>query len=206
MPVTSSIYRRIIKRALDLCLGLALLIILSPLMAVVAALVRLNLGKPVFFRQERIGLNGRSFTMVKFRTMLPQAETGVELTDTERLTKFGSMLRSSSLDELPELWNVVKGDMSMVGPRPLLPSYLSLYTSDQARRHAVRPGITGLAQARRRNDTTWPERLSMDVHYVDSFSFWIDARILIATVHSVFSRRGISAREATTMPPFTGER
>lgn len=137
--------------------------------------------------------------------MLPQATTGVELSDTERLTKFGSMLRSSSLDELPELWNVVKGDMSLVGPRPLLPVYLDRYTSRQARRHEVRPGITGLAQSKHRNSTTWNERLALDVEYVDHVSFCADIRILIATARIVVRRAGVSHGETATMPAFTGE-
>lgn len=201
----TSIYCRRLKRVLDFCLGLAFLSLLSPLLALVAVMVKLNLGKPVFFRQERTGLNGRTFTMVKFRTMLPQASTGEELADSERLTRFGSILRSSSLDELPELWNVVKGDMSLVGPRPLLPSYLDRYTSHQARRHEVRPGITGLAQSRHRNNTTWEERLALDVEYVDRASFGTDLRIVIATIRTVVRRTGVSHGHDGTMPAFTGE-
>lgn len=203
--MSKSIYSRSIKRSLDFVLGLVLLILLAPLIAIVAVLVRLKLGTPVLFRQERTGLNGRLFTMVKFRTMLPQPASDIALGDTERLTKFGIILRSTSLDELPELWNVVKGDMSLVGPRPLLHTYLDRYTSHQARRHEVRPGLTGLAQATHRNNTTWNERLALDVEYVDRVSLGTDLRIMFITAKTVLLRIGVRNAETGTMSEFMGD-
>ena len=181
------------------------LIFLSPVLAVVALLVRVFLGSPVLFRQERPGQEEKSFVMSKFRTMTNRTDSSGELLpDTERLTGFGRFLRSTSLDELPELWNVVRGDMSLVGPRPLLVEYLPLYSVEQARRHEVRPGVTGLAQVRGRNALSWQEKFELDVWYVDNHSARLDLTILLWTIKSVFSRSGINPQGSATMPPFTG--
>lgn len=193
------------KRVFDLALTVPALLLLAPLILVVALLVRVKLGRPVLFRQVRPGLGGQPFTMAKFRTMLDAAgPDGQPLPDAERLTAFGRFLRSTSLDELPGLWNVVRGDMSLVGPRPLLMSYLPLYSAEQARRHAVRPGITGWAQVNGRNALSWPEKFALDIWYVDNQSLWLDIRILALTVLKVFRRDGISAEGEATMPAFTG--
>ena len=174
-----------------------------PVMALLALLVRAKLGRPVLFRQVRPGLHGRPFTLVKFRTMhADNEETG--LPDAQRLTDFGRLLRSTSLDELPELWNVLRNDMSLVGPRPLLTEYLPLYTAEQARRHAVRPGITGWAQVNGRNAIGWPAKFELDVWYVDHQSFWLDVRILWLTLFNVVRRHGIAAADDATMPKFRG--
>jgi lipopolysaccharide/colanic/teichoic acid biosynthesis glycosyltransferase len=186
--------------------GVGLVVAAVP-MALIAALVRIRLGRPVLFRQERPGLGGRPFTLAKFRTMRDATgPDGRPLPDEERLTRFGRLLRSTSLDELPELWSVLRGDMSLVGPRPLLPAYLHRYSPEQARRHEVRPGLTGLAQVRGRNATTWEERLALDVEYVDSWTMVGDLRIIAATVGQVLLRKGISAGEHATMPEFQGNR
>lgn len=196
-----------LKRIFDVFVAGLLLIVFSPALAVLAGLVRGKLGSPVLFRQERPGKNARPFTLVKFRTMTDRRdETGQLLSDAERLTTFGRFLRASSLDELPELWNVLRGDMSLVGPRPLRMDYLPLYSPEQARRHEVRPGITGWAQVNGRNATTWPERLRQDVWYVDHQSFWLDLKILWNTAAKVIRRDGIHAEGHATMPPFRGER
>jgi lipopolysaccharide/colanic/teichoic acid biosynthesis glycosyltransferase len=180
-------------------------VILSPVIVVLAVLVRLKLGSPVLFKQERPGLAGRPFKLIKLRTMLDDRDEGGALRpDAERITPFGRWLRSTSLDELPELWNVFKGEMSLVGPRPLLMHYLPLYTVEQARRHDVRPGITGWAQVNGRNAIGWDEKFALDVWYVDHWSLALDARILLATLKSVASRHGISAEDDATMPEFTG--
>jgi len=170
-------------------------------MLFISLLVRLNLGQPILFRQQRPGLNGEPFEMVKFRTMLNDRTSD---SDAERLTRFGRMLRASSLDELPELWNVFKGDMSLVGPRPLLMEYLPLYSEQQSRRHEVRPGITGLAQINGRNAISWQEKFKLDVWYVDNRSFWLDMKILFLTVKKVFVRDGINADGEATMSKFEG--
>ncbi|MDR3641293.1 MAG: sugar transferase [Humidesulfovibrio sp.] len=185
------------KRLFDLALVLPGLIVLFPLMLATALAVRLALGPEVFFRQQRPGLGGRPFVILKFRTM--RAGPG---TDAERLTRFGRFLRAASLDELPELLNVLKGDMSLVGPRPLLMHYLPLYNAEQARRHEVPPGITGWAQVNGRNAQSWEERFALDVWYVDNRSLWLDVRILARTVLSVLRREGISAAGEATMPEF----
>ncbi len=191
------------KRAFDLIFSLAALVVLAPLLLVIALLVRLKLGAPVFFCQPRPGRDGRVFTMRKFRTMTgPRDAQGKLRTDEERLTRFGRALRSTSLDELPELWNVLRGDMSLVGPRPLLVEYLPRYSAEQMRRHAVRPGLTGWAQVNGRNATTWEERLRLDVWYVDHGSWGLDLRILLRTVLLVLRREGISAPGAATMREF----
>lgn len=193
------------KRALDVLVSGCGVLLLLPLYLLVALLVRMLLGSPVLFRQQRPGLNGRIFTIYKFRTMTDKRDPyGVLLPDAERLTRFGRFLRSSSLDELPELWNVLKGDMSLVGPRPLLPRYLDRYTPEQMRRHEVRPGLTGWAQVNGRNAVSWEERLKMDVWYIDNQSFWLDLKILWLTLWIVISRRGISADGEATMSEFPG--
>jgi lipopolysaccharide/colanic/teichoic acid biosynthesis glycosyltransferase len=194
----------VIKRGLDLALAAAMLIVLSPAMLAVSVALALAAGRPLLFRQTRTGLGGRPFVLYKFRTMKPSSNASA--TDAERLTPLGRVLRESSLDELPELWNVLRGDMSLVGPRPLLPSYLERYSPEQGRRHEVRPGITGWAQIHGRNDTTWDERLARDVWYVDHRSLLLDARILLRTVLLVLRREGIAASGHATMPEFRGGR
>lgn len=192
------------KRACDLVLGVPALLLSLPVQAVVALAVRRRLGAPVLFRQDRPGLHGVPFTMVKFRTMVDPDPCRQLVTDEERLTPFGAFLRSTSLDELPALLHVVRGQMSLVGPRPLLMSYLDRYTPEQARRHEVRPGLTGLAQVSGRNATTWERRLALDVEYVDTRSFWLDLRILGRTITAVLTRRGVSSEGSVTMEEFTG--
>lgn len=194
-----------IKRIFDIAASACALILLSPVLLVVMLLVRTKLGSPIFFTQVRPGLHGKPFKMVKFRTMTDERdEKGELLPDAVRLTKFGQFLRSTSLDELPELWNVLKGDMSLVGPRPLLMEYLSLYNAEQKRRHEVRPGITGWAQVNGRNTVDWPERFQLDVWYVDNRSLWLDIKVLFATVKKVLVRDGIAAEGEATMSKFTG--
>ncbi|MBE0623838.1 MAG: sugar transferase [Burkholderiales bacterium] len=194
------------KRLFDICLsGLAVLLLL-PLLAVLAFIVRSRLGSPVFFSQTRPGLHGKPFTMYKFRTMANYKDGhGQLLPDAERLSAFGLFLRSTSLDELPELWNVLKGEMSLVGPRPLLMEYLPLYSPEQARRHEVLPGITGWAQVNGRNALSWEEKFRLDVWYVDNHSFWLDIGILFRTIMKIFTRHGISAEGEATMPRFKGQ-
>ncbi len=198
-------YKRRGKRVFDLVTASAMGLVALPAQVVVAVLVWKKLGSPVFFRHERPGLNGEPFILVKFRTMTDEFDAdGNLLPDAVRLTRFGQMLRSTSLDELPELWNVIKGDMSLVGPRPLLTRYLPRYTSEQARRHDVRPGVTGWAQVNGRNSADWQEKLGMDTWYVDNLSFWLDLKILARTVTAVFARQGISAEGHATSPEFLG--
>ncbi|MAK55077.1 MAG: sugar transferase [Pusillimonas sp.] len=193
------------KRGFDIVAALILLLLLALPGAVLAVWVRLALGKPVLFSQVRPGLGGKPFTMYKFRTMTNARDAkGELLPDALRLTGFGRFLRASSLDELPELWNVLKGDMSLVGPRPLLMEYLPLYSSFQARRHEVRPGITGWAQVNGRNALSWEERFELDVWYVDHHSLWLDLRILWLTVRKVIQREGITAKGEATMSKFKG--
>ncbi|MGL0822741.1 sugar transferase [Vibrio vulnificus] len=194
------------KRLFDFLVSLTALILLSPIIALVAWKIRKNLGSPVLFRQTRPGLNGKPFEMVKFRTMKDAVdEQGNPLPDSERMTPFGDKLRSSSLDELPELWNVLKGEMSLVGPRPLLMQYLPLYSPEQARRHEVRPGVTGWAQINGRNAISWEEKFKLDVWYVDNRSFWLDLKVLLLTVKKVLIKEGISASGESTMPEFRGK-
>ncbi len=194
-----------LKRILDILTSAIALLLLSPVIAIVAWQISRKLGSPVLFRQVRPGLNDKPFTMVKFRTMRDATDkNGNPLPDSERMTPFGNFLRSSSLDELPELWNVLKGDMSLVGPRPLLMEYLPLYSKEQARRHEVRPGVTGWAQINGRNAISWEEKFKLDVWYVDNQSFWLDVKILFLTVKKVFIRDGISAEGEATMSKFTG--
>ncbi|MGY2083167.1 sugar transferase [Blastococcus sp. SYSU DS0539] len=192
------------KRAVDVLVAGAGLLVTAPVMAAVAVAVRRDLGSPVLFRQVRPGLDGRPFELVKFRTMRTLGDSDGVDTDAERLTPFGRRLRSTSLDELPTLWNVLRGDMSLVGPRPLLMEYLDRYTPEQFRRHEVRPGVTGLAQVRGRNALTWEEKFAADVEYVDHLSPALDARILLATLVTVLRRQGISAPGMATMALFTG--
>lgn len=196
-----------IKRSLDICASILGLTLLSVPLITLGLLVLLRLGSPIFFRQQRPGLQGRPFTMLKFRTMTDEKGTdGQLLPDAVRLTSFGRFLRASSLDELPELWNVLKGDMSLVGPRPLLMEYLPLYTPEQARRHEVRPGITGWAQINGRNAISWEAKFKLDVWYVDNCTLWLDIKILWLTVKKVPLRQGISADGEATMSKFTGSR
>jgi len=193
------------KRLFDIVVSAIALLLLSPVLAVVALLVRTKLGSPVLFRQKRPGLAGEPFEVMKFRTMTDARSPGGELLpDSARLTGFGRFLRSTSLDELPELLNVLVGEMSLVGPRPLLMEYLPLYSPDQARRHDVKPGLTGWAQINGRNALSWEEKFALDLWYVDNRSFLLDLRILALTVARVFSRTGISAQGEATMPRFTG--
>lgn len=194
-----------IKRFLDITASGAALICLSPILAVTAYKVKKNLGSPVLFKQTRPGLNGEPFEMVKFRTMLDAYDDeGNPLPNEQRHTKFGNFLRSTSLDELPELWNVFKGDMSLVGPRPLLIDYLPLYNEDQARRHNVRPGITGWAQVNGRNAISWEEKFELDTWYVDHQSLLLDLKIIFLTLKKVVVKEGVNASENVTMTRFTG--
>lgn len=198
-------YRKYYKRPLDFILALIALVLLSPVMLIVAVLVRIKLGSPVFFKQERPGLNEKIFKMYKFRTMTDAKDNNGELLpDSVRLTKFGRMLRSTSLDELPELWNIVKGDMSIVGPRPLLVQYLKLYNSEQKKRHNARPGLTGLAQVNGRNAISWEEKFRLDVDYVKNIKFLRDMKIVFLTIKKVFERDGISSSDSVTMEAFEG--
>lgn len=194
-----------LKRFFDVVASVTALLILSPVIAIVAWQISRKMGSPVLFRQVRPGLGGKPFEMVKFRTMKDAVDAdGNPLPDSERLTPFGQFLRSSSLDELPELWNVLKGDMSLVGPRPLLMEYLPLYSPEQYRRHEVRPGVTGWAQINGRNSLSWDEKFKLDVWYVDNRSLWLDIKILFLTVKKVVVRDGISADGEATMSKFTG--
>ncbi len=195
------------KRLFDLLLSLAGLLVLALPLLLLWVLVHRKLGSPALFRQVRPGLHGRPFMMVKFRTMTDErGPNGELLPDAQRLTTFGRFLRASSLDELPELWNVLLGEMSLVGPRPLLMDYMPLYSPEQARRHEVRPGVTGWAQVNGRNAVSWEERFKLDVWYVDHRSLWLDLRILWLTVCKVIVREGISAQDEATMPRFTGNK
>lgn len=201
----NGIYERFIKRPIDLIVSLIVLIILSPVFIIISILVRFKLGSPIFFTQDRPGLNEKIFKMYKFRTMMDKRdEFGELLPDSVRLTKFGKMLRSTSLDELPELFNIVKGDMSLVGPRPLLIQYLDLYDEYQKRRHEVRPGLTGYAQVNGRNAISWEEKFKLDVEYVDSISFIGDLKIIYLTIKKVLVREGISSETSATMEAFKG--
>lgn len=194
-----------IKRILDVAIASTALVILSPVYALVAYKVKKNLGSPVLFRQVRPGLNGKPFEMIKFRTMKDAVDAqGNPLPDSERLTPFGQMLRSTSLDELPELWNVIKGDMSIVGPRPLLMEYLPLYNAEQAKRHNVRPGMTGHAQVNGRNAISWEEKFRLDTWYVEHQSLWLDFKIMLKTVKKVLAKDDIHAEGEATMSKFTG--
>lgn len=200
-------YEKYIKRPQDFCCALAAIIVLSPIMAVTAVLVRVKLGSPVIFKQERPGLHGKIFTLYKFRTMTDAKDkNGNVLPDDVRLTKFGKLLRSTSLDELPELINMLKGDMAVVGPRPLLVKYLPLYNEHQARRHEVRPGFTGYAQVNGRNAITWEDKFEKDVFYVDHITFLGDWKIIFQTLKTVIKREGISSGSSVTMEEFKGSK
>ncbi|RUO74522.1 sugar transferase [Pseudidiomarina sediminum] len=193
------------KRCLDFFAALVGLLALFPVILVLSILIRVKLGSPIFFSQVRPGLHGKPFRMVKFRTMRDANDSnGNPLPDAERLTSFGNFLRATSLDELPELWNVLKGEMSLVGPRPLLMEYLELYSPEQARRHEVRPGVTGWAQVNGRNAISWEQKFELDVWYVDNRTLWLDIKILFLTVKKVFVREGISAEGEATMSKFEG--
>lgn len=193
------------KRVFDFVVASIALIALAPLMLLVASLVRINLGSPVLFRQVRPGLHAKPFEMIKIRTMRDQTGSdGTLLPDSQRMTRLGRLLRSLSLDELPGLWNVLKGEMSLVGPRPLLMEYLSLYSVDQARRHEVRPGVTGWAQVNGRNAIGWDQKLALDIWYIDHCSFWVDLKIIALTIVKVSRRHGINAAGEATMSKFEG--
>lgn len=196
-----------LKRLLDIIIASIALILLSPLYCYVAYKVKKNLGSPVLFRQVRPGLNGKPFEMIKFRTMTDERdEKGTLLPNEQRLPKFGKMLRATSLDEMPELWNVIKGDMSIVGPRPLLMDYLPLYNEEQAKRHKVRPGMTGYAQVNGRNSISWEEKFKLDTWYVENQSIWLDFKIMFQTVKKVLVKEGINQSEEVTMTRFLGNK
>lgn len=196
-----------LKRAIDITGALAGLVCLAPIIALAALAVWISMGRPIFFRQSRPGLDEQPFTMIKFRTMANTHDvSGKLLCDAERLTRTGRLLRSTSLDELPELWNVLVGDMSLVGPRPLLTAYLGRYSPEQARRHHVKPGVTGWAQINGRNAISWDEKFRLDVWYVDHQSTWLDLQILARTVLQVLRRDGINSADAATMPEFVGQK
>lgn len=204
-PVWQPVLSIPVKRIFDLVASAIGLVVLSPVLLVVAVLVKAKLRGPILFRQVRPGLNDEPFTLVKFCTMREVvSHRGTRLSDEERLSDFGSTLRSTSLDELPELWNVLRGDMSIVGPRPLLTEYLKLYSERQRRRHEVRPGITGWAQVNGRNDVPWPERLEMDVWYVDNRTLWLDLRIIARTFGKILSREGVNQEGQATVEYFAG--
>ena len=199
------LYRKYLKRPFDFVVAFFGLIILSPLLLLIAILVRIKLGSPILFKQKRPGKNEEIFTLYKFRTMTNKTdEFGVLLPDSERMTKFGQCLRSTSFDELPGLFNLLLGDISLVGPRPLLPEYLPLYNEEQRRRHEIRPGITGLAQINGRNSLSWDDKFRLDVQYIDSVSFLLDIKILINTFYIVLSRKGVSSSNHVTMELFNG--
>ncbi len=198
-------YQRYIKRLLDIAISLCALIVLSPILLIVAVLVRIKLGSPVIFHQQRPGYHEKIFNLCKFRSMTDErGENGELLPDEVRLTKFGKALRATSLDELPELWNIFKGDMSLIGPRPLLVKYLPLYNDFQRQRHNVKPGLTGWAQVNGRNAISWEQKFAYDVEYVHNLSFLMDARIFFKTVKAVVSRSGISSESSETMEEFKG--
>lgn len=197
--------QKTIKRVIDFILALIGLILASPILLIVAISVKTKLGSPILFRQQRVGLNGEIFEMMKFRTMKDATDSkGNPLPDELRLTKFGQILRKTSLDELPELWNVLKGDMSLVGPRPLLVEYLPLYSKEQMKRHDVRPGITGYAQVNGRNNISWKKKFELDVYYVENFSLWLDVKILVQTITKVLGQADINQEGNVTMEKFNG--
>lgn len=205
--MNKGLYEKYFKRLIDFTLSLIALVLLSPIIFLVCILVYFKLGSPVLFKQERPGKDEKIFKMYKFRTMTDEKdERGQLLPDKVRLTSFGKWLRSTSLDELPELFNILKGDMSIVGPRPLLAKYLPLYSEEQARRHEVRPGLTGYAQANGRNSLSWEEKFVKDVEYVKNVTFFGDVRIILQTIRAVFKRNGISSTESVTMEEFKGNK
>lgn len=196
---------KFIKRSIDIFASLVGLIVLSPVFIIVAILIRIKLGSPIFFTQDRIGKNNKKFKMIKFRTMKDAYDkSGNQLPDSKRMTKLGSLLRSTSLDEIPELFNILKGDMSLVGPRPLLVEYLPLYNKEQIRRHDVIPGLTGWAQVNGRNSLSWGEKFKLDIWYVDNWNVWIDIKIIFMTFYKVFKRDGINQEGQATMEFFNG--
>lgn len=198
-------YEKFIKRPQDFILSLAALIVLSPVLLIVAILVGTKLGRPIIFKQERPGFKEKIFTIYKFRTMTDEKDENSELLpDSVRLKRFGKFLRATSLDELPELWNIVRGDMAVVGPRPLIVQYLPLYSDHQKRRHEVRPGLSGLAQVSGRNTINWEDKFNLDVEYVDNVTFIGDWKIIFLTIKKVFAREGINSDSAATMEPFKG--
>ena len=194
------------KRALDFVVALFGLVLLSPVLLVIALVIRLSLGSPIFFQQVRPGYHSEPFTLVKFRTMTAGGSVVDQSTDALRLTRVGRLIRKFSLDEFPQLWNVLKGEMSLVGPRPLLMEYLAHYTAEQAKRHLMKPGITGLAQIKGRNEITWEEKFLWDVWYVDHWSLWLDLRILVSTFEKIISGEGVSQQGHATMEKFGAER
>lgn len=199
------VYRRYLKQILDFILSFCLIIIFLPFYLMISILIIIGMGRPIIFKQKRPGLNGNPFFLYKFRTMTDEKnEKGILLPDEQRLTKFGKFLRSTSLDELPELFNVLKGDMSLVGPRPLLMEYLPLYSKEQMRRHEVKPGITGWAQVNGRNALSWQEKFKLDVWYVENLSFWLDLKILFLTLIKVLKREGINQQGQATVEYFNG--
>ena len=201
------IYEKYLKRPFDLFVALIAFIILFPLLLIIAVLIRIKLGSPIIFKQKRPGLNEKIFTLYKFRTMTDKKDDqGVLLPDSVRLTKFGKFLRSTSLDELPSLVNILKGDMSLIGPRPLLVQYLELYTNDQKKRHNVRPGLTGLAQINGRNTLSWSEKFNLDLKYVENISFIMDCKVFFNTIKKVIRREGISSKTSETMEFFLGNK
>ncbi len=207
MKIKKGFYEKFVKRPQDFFLALIALIIFSPLLLFLTIVIRVKIGSPVLFTQERPGLNGRIFRIYKFRTMTNEKDDNEELLpDALRLNGFGKFLRSTSLDELPELWNIVNGDMAIVGPRPLLVQYLPLYNEQQKRRHDVRPGLTGLAQVNGRNAIDWEDKFILDVEYVDNVSFIRDWKIIFVTIKKVFAREGISSDTSATMEPFRGRK
>lgn len=205
MKSNRGFYEKYIKRPQDLAVALIAIILLSPLLLIISIFVRIKLGGPIIFRQKRVGQNENIFEIYKFRTMTDKRnENGELLPDSDRLTRFGLFLRSTSLDELPELFNIIRGDMSIIGPRPLLVQYLPLYNEYQRRRHEVRPGLSGLAQVNGRNTLDWEEKFRLDVEYVDNISFLGDWKIIFLTIKKVFKREGISSDTSVTMEPFRG--
>lgn len=200
-----NLYKNFFKRLFDILVSSSALILLSPIFLLLIIIIRIKLGSPVFFSQKRPGKDGKVFKMYKFRSMTDERDQyGNLLPDNERLPEFGQKVRSTSLDELPEFWNILKGDMSLIGPRPLLPSYLPLYDEFQKRRHEVKPGLTGWAQVNGRNNLNWPERFKLDIEYVDNISLWMDIKIIIQTIEKVIKKDGISSEESVTMEPFKG--
>lgn len=200
-----NLYKNFFKRLIDILVSSSALVLLSPILFLLIIIIRIKLGSPVFFSQKRPGKNGKIFKMYKFRSMTDEKDqNGNLLPDNERLPEFGQKLRATSLDELPELWNILKGDMSLIGPRPLLPSYLPLYNAFQKRRHEVKPGLTGWAQVNGRNNLDWLERFKLDVEYVDNMSLLVDIKIIIQTIEKVIKKDGISSEESVTMEPFKG--
>ena len=207
MMVSKNTFSLVIKRAMDITIALVGIMLLWPVILFISLIIFIFMGRPVFFHQRRPGLHGKPFTIIKFRTMENQHDNEDSLrSDAERLTRFGRLLRLTSLDELPELWNVLKGDMSLVGPRPLLMEYLALYSSQQVRRHEVKPGLTGWAQVNGRNAISWEDKFILDVWYVDNHSFWLDMKIIFLSVRKVISQEGISAKNDVTMYKFKGNK